>query len=122
MTTNTEMQILDTLWKAEEALTGREIIEQCGDRSWEPSYIYICLASLMKKELIRIDSFKKNAKNYSRAFRTTLTKEEYFISMIMRNEKLDKQELMRKMIEEETDPEMINDWISAINKRKADLE
>ena len=122
MVTHAEMEILDTLWKTEKALTSREIIEKCEDLSWKPSYIHICLCSLLKKELIRIESFKKNTKNYSRTFKPTLTREDYFISMIKSDAKVDRRVLLELLIEEENDLDMINDWIDAVNKRKAVLE
>ena len=42
--------------------------------------------------------------------------------MIKSDAKVDRRVLLELLIEEETDLEMINDWIDAVNKRKAVLE
>ena len=74
--TNAEMEIMETLWESEASLTGKEIVRNC---TFRPSYVHICLKALLEKELIRVDGFKRTGKNYARAFRAAISREEYWI-------------------------------------------
>ena len=72
--TESENQVMDLLWDQEDDyLTSSEIVENCENRIWKPSYIHILINSLLKKEMIEVAGFKKTTKNYARTFRPTMT-------------------------------------------------
>ena len=68
-----EKEVLDTLWESEQALTAREIVNYCDNKSWKPSYIHIMINSLLKKELIKEAGFKQTTKNFARMYRPTIS-------------------------------------------------
>ena len=62
--TESENQVMDLLWDQEDDyLTSSEIVENCENRIWKPSYIHILINSLLKKEMIEVAGFKKTTKN-----------------------------------------------------------
>lgn len=80
--TKSEREIMKLLWEVGEPLTGREIIEKSDNRTWKKSYVHLLINSLLDKELIIVDGFKKNSKNYSRTFAPSMTEEEFRIMQV----------------------------------------
>lgn len=123
--TDSEQQVLDLLWDREDALTSSEIIEYCENRTWKESYIHILINSLLKKNMIEVDGFKKTTKNYARTFRPTMTREDYSILQLKQNQKISSHTLSHlfcAMLEEETDERVLDELARMIEEKRKEKE
>lgn len=82
MVTANEYSILATLWKADDALTSREILEQMEGQPFKDRTIHSLLSSMLKKDLIYVDGQKLSSSIYSRCFRAKISFAEYFAGEI----------------------------------------
>ena len=80
--TKSEMEIMDVLWAAGEPLSRADLLTRSEGKTWKDSSVHILLNSMLKKELIREAGFVKRSKTSGRTFGPTMTREEYFASMI----------------------------------------
>lgn len=80
--TKSEMEIMDVLWMAGEALSRSDLLERSEEKTWKDSSVHILLNGLLQKGMIREAGFVKRSKTYGRTFLPTLTREEYFASVI----------------------------------------
>ena len=77
-----ELEVLETLWKADKALSATEIVELSPDRTWKESTIHILLKSLEKKSLIKVDGFSQTTTNIAKMFSPSLTANEFLASRV----------------------------------------
>ena len=124
--TESENQVMDLLWDQEDDyLTSSEIVENCENRIWKPSYIHILINSLLKKEMIEVAGFKKTTKNYARTFRPTMTREEYSILRVTQQQKTTSctlSQLFSALLEDETDAQVLDRLSNMLDKRKEELD
>lgn len=80
--TKSEMEIMDVLWEAGEALSRSDLLERSGEKSWKDSSVHILLNGLLQKKAIREAGMVKRSKTYGRTFLPTLSREEYFAGTI----------------------------------------
>ena len=124
--TESENQVMDLLWDQEDDyLTSSEIVENCENRIWKPSYIHILINSLLKKEMIEVADFKKTTKNYARTFRPTMTREEYSILRVTQQQKTTSRtlsQLFSALLEDETDAQVLDRLSNMLDKRKEELD
>lgn len=124
--TESENQVMDLLWDQEDDyLTSSEIVENCENRIWKPSYIHILINSLLKKEMIEVAGFKKTTKNYARTFRPTMTREEYSILRVTQQQKTTSRtlsQLFSALLEDETDAQVLDRLSNMLDKRKEELD
>ena len=124
--TESENQVMDLLWDQEDDyLTSYEIVENCENRIWKPSYIHILINSLLKKEMIEVAGFKKTTKNYARTFRPTMTREEYSILRVTQQQKTTSRtlsQLFSALLEDETDAQVLDRLSNMLDKRKEELD
>lgn len=80
--TKSELEIMDVFWATEMPLSRSDLLEQSEEKNWKDSSIHILLNGLLNKDAIREVGFVKRSKTYGRTFRPTMTREEYFSSMI----------------------------------------
>ena len=80
--TRSEMEIMDVLWEAGEALSRSDLLERSGEKSWKDSSVHILLNGLLQKEAIREAGLVKRSKTYGRTFLPTMSREEYFAATI----------------------------------------
>ena len=80
--TKSELEIMDVFWATEMPLSRSDLLEQSEEKNWKDSSIHILLNGLLNKDAIREVGFVKRSKTYGRTFRPTMTREEYFASMI----------------------------------------
>lgn len=80
--TKSELEIMDVLWGSDRALSRTDLLEQSADKSWKDSSVHILLNGLLHKGAIREAGYIKRIKTYGRTFLPTMTREEYFASMI----------------------------------------
>jgi predicted transcriptional regulator len=76
--TRSEMEIMDVLWEAGQALSRSDLLERSQEKSWKDSSVHILLNGMLAKGVIREAGFVKRSKTYGRTFLPTLTREEYF--------------------------------------------
>lgn len=122
--TDSEKQVLNLLWDSEEPLTSTEIVKLCAGRTWKPSYIHIMINSLLKKEMIQIAGFKKTTKNYARTFSPTMSRDDWNLLQVKQEQQSTSRtlsHLFTALVEEETDPRLINELSQALEKRKREL-
>ena len=80
MMTKSEKQVMDLLWSVDRPLSCSEIVELSGDKTWKDSYVHSLLKSLMKKGIVKIESFELISRSYARKFAPKVTKEEYYLN------------------------------------------
>lgn len=80
MMTKSEKQVMDLLWSVDKPLSCSEIVELSGDKTWKDSYVHSLIKSLMKKGIVKIESFELISRSYARKFAPKMTKEEYYLS------------------------------------------
>lgn len=80
MMTKSEKQVMDLLWSVDKPLSCSEIVELSGDKTWKDSYVHSLIKSLMKKGIVKIESFELISRSYARKFAPKVTKEEYYLN------------------------------------------
>ena len=80
MMTKSEKQVMDLLWSTDKPLSCSEIVELSGDKTWKDSYVHSLIKSLMKKGIVKIESFELISRSYARKFSPKVTKEEYYLN------------------------------------------
>lgn len=125
MLTKSEREIMELLWKTNNSLTATEIVSLSPKKTWKTSYIHLLLNSLLKKEMIKVSGIKQTTKNFARTFEAALTREEYFILEIKKQDKVSSHALpflVSTLIKETDDTELINELEEMIQKRKEELK
>ena len=79
MLTKSEKQIMDLLWSVDKPLSCTEIVELSGEKTWKDSYVHSLIKSLMKKDVVKIESFELISRSYARKFAPKVTKEEFYL-------------------------------------------
>ena len=80
MMTKSEKQVMDLLWSTDKPLSCSEIVELSGDKTWKDSYVHSLIKSLMKKGIVKIETFELISRSYARKFAPKVTKEEYYLN------------------------------------------
>lgn len=60
--TKKELEMMTVLWGSDTALTASEILKASTDKTWKDKSLHILINSLLKKNLIVVDGFKKMEK------------------------------------------------------------
>lgn len=77
-----EEELLCFLWEENEAMTSAEMAEKLKEREWNNITVFKTVQSLTEKEYLKVDSLKKAAKTYARRMTPSLSKEEYYSSVL----------------------------------------
>ena len=77
MLTKREIQVMNVLWDADTSLSCAEIITASGDKAWKDSYVHSLVKSLIKKGIVKIESFELISRSYARKISPRLSREEY---------------------------------------------
>ena len=101
MLTKSEEQVMKLLWSAEKPLSCTEIIELSEEKTWKDSYVYALIKSLMKKGLIKIETFELISRSYARKFAPKITKPEYIVREILENTTSDELYEVIKLLNEQ---------------------
>ena len=78
--TNSELEIMETMWKMNRPLSRSEIIELTPNRTWKKSSIHILINKMLEEEVIKVDGFVRTNKNYGRTYAPLITKDDYIVS------------------------------------------
>ena len=80
--TRSEMEIMDVLWGSEKPLSRADLLAKSEEKTWKDSSVHILLNGLLQKGAIQEAGLVKRSKTYGRVFAPTMTREEYFATMI----------------------------------------
>ena len=114
--TKSEMEIMEVLWDEGKALTTSEIIQRSKEKEkeWKDSSVHLLIKSLMNKDVIKVEGFKKTTKNYARTFKPTMSYEDYSIKFMLNDtDKEKRKNIILKMIKEETDLDIVREVLDA---------
>lgn len=89
--------MMTVLWGSDTALTASEILKASTDKTWKDKSLHILINSLLKKNLIVVDGFKKMEKVYARSFKPAISQTNYIWTHLTSG--LDKKK-RRNLIEE----------------------
>ena len=123
--TKSEMEIMEVLWDAGKALTTSEIVQRSKEKEkeWKDSSVHLLIKSLMDKDVIKVEGFKKTTKNYARTFVPVETREQFLVGQIIDDKTTteDKKGIYSYIIGKESDPELINYIEKLLEERKKEL-
>ena len=98
--TKSEKQVMGLLWSVDRPLSCSEIVELSRDKVWKDSYVHSLIKSLMKKSIVKIESFELISRSYARKFSPAMSKAEYaygfLVSTLSRKELMQVVELLKK--------------------------
>ena len=80
-----EEEILGYLWDRNEPLTQNEMAERLADQGWNNVTLYKTVQSLSTKGFLEVVGLEKSTKTYARKLVPSLSKEEYYTSILMKN-------------------------------------
>ena len=80
--TRSEMEIMDVLWNADKPLSRSDLVGDYPEKTWKDTSVHILLNGLLKKGAIKEVGFVKRSKTFGRIFLPTLSREQYFATMI----------------------------------------
>lgn len=75
--TKKELEMINVLWGSETALTASEILKASTDRTWKDKSLHLMINSLLQKNLIVVDGFKRMEKVYARCFKSAISQTDY---------------------------------------------
>ena len=73
----TELDIMQLLWKEKNGLSRPEILSRLEDKAWNPNSIHQVLNSMMKKGVLQVDGMARCGKVYGRTYTPTMTQQEF---------------------------------------------
>ena len=76
---------LGYLWDWNEPLTQNEMAERLADQGWNNVTLYKTVQSLSTKGFLEVVGLEKSTKTYARKLVPSLSKEEYYTSILMKN-------------------------------------
>ena len=85
MLTTREEEILKYLWEWNEPLTQNEMAERLSSKGWNNVTLYKTVQSLTNSGYLEVVGLEKAAKTYARKLFPSVTKEEYYASILMKN-------------------------------------
>ena len=121
-----EMEIMEVLWDAGKALTTSEIVQRSKEKEkeWKDSSVHLLIKSLMDKDVIKVEGFKKTTKNYARTFIPVKNREEFLVGQIIdkKTTLAARKRIYSYIIGKESDPELINYIEELLKERKKELK
>lgn len=95
--TKKEKEMMEVLWNSKISLTASEILENSSNRTWKTKSLHLMINSLLQKNLIVVDGFRKMEKVYARSFKPAISQTDYIWTHLTSG--LDKKK-RRNLIEE----------------------
>ena len=86
--TKSEKQVMELLWRSDRPLSCTEIVQLSSDKTWMDSYVHSLLKSLMKKGIVKIESFELISRSYARKFAPAVDYEYYHMHSSFTDEEL----------------------------------
>ncbi len=75
----TELDIMQLLWKEKNGLSRPEILSRLEGKDWNPNSIHQVLNSMMKKGVLQVEGMTRCGKVYGRTYSPTLTQQEFLV-------------------------------------------
>ena len=75
----TELDIMQLLWKEKNGLSRPEILSGLQDKQWNPNSIHQVLNSMMKKGVLQVEGLTRCGKVYGRTYSPTMTQQEFLV-------------------------------------------
>lgn len=122
--TKSEMEIMEVLWDEGKALTTSEIIQRSKEKEWKDSSVHLLIKSLMNKDVIKVEGFKKTTKNYARTFIPVKNREEFLVGQIIdkKTTLAARKRIYFYLIEKESNLEMIEFIQKLLEERKEEIK
>ena len=122
--TKSEMEIMEVLWDEGKALTTSEIIQRSKEKEWKDSSVHLLIKSLMDKDVIKVEGFKKTTKNYARTFIPVKNREEFLVGQIIdkKTTLAARKRIYSYLIEKESNLEMIEFIQKLLEERKEEIK
>lgn len=73
----TELDIMQLLWKEKNGLSRPEILSRLEGKDWNPNSIHQVLNNMMKKGVLRVDGMARCGKVYGRTYIPAMTQQEF---------------------------------------------
>lgn len=118
--TNAEKDVMERLWVRNEPLTAREIVATETCSSWKPTYIYILINSLLKKNMIIVAGMKPAGKNYARTFVPKISRERWLLGEL-RDISFSPKKILGEIIENENDIQNLNKFSELIHLKRSNI-
>ena len=121
------MEIMEVLWDAGKALTTSEIIQRSKEKEKEMErqvLSNLLIKSLMNKDVIKVEGFKKTTKNYARTFIPVKNREEFLVGQIIdkKTTLAARKRIYSYLIEKESNLEMIEFIQKLLEERKEEIK
>ena len=117
---------MEVLWDAGKALTTSEIVQRSKEKEkeWKDSSVHLLIKSLMDKDVIKVEGFKKTTKNYARTFIPVKNREEFLIGQIIdkKTTLAARKRIYSYLIEKESNLEMIEFIQKLLEERKEEIK
>lgn len=107
--TKSEKQVMELLWKSDKPLSCTEIVQLSPDKTWMDSYVHSLLKSLMKKGIVKIESFELISRSYARKFAPAVDFEYYHMHSSFTDDEL-------------ADPEILKNFLKAALEKTDNIE
>lgn len=111
--TKSEKQVMDLLWHTDKPLSCTEIVQMSPDKTWMDSYVHSLLKSLMKKGIVKVDSFELVSRSYARKFAPACSFEHYHMHSSFTDEELADPEVLKNFLKAALDK---TDSIEDVNR------
>lgn len=86
--TKSEEQVMTLLWRSEKPLSCSEIVALSENKTWKDSYVHSLIKSLIKKGIVKIESFELVSRSYARKFVPKISYHEYVLLSYFSEERL----------------------------------
>lgn len=118
--TNSELAILQVMWRENRPLSRGEILElSCDEKSWHSNSIHILLNAMLKKGTIEAVDFVRSGKVWARTYSPTITAMDYYTDFCETNGWPDPVEYVKFVLSrEDCDIDVVDAMIDVINKRR----
>ncbi|MQN01047.1 MAG: BlaI/MecI/CopY family transcriptional regulator [bacterium LCO1.1] len=81
--TEREDKLMNMLWDGNKELTIEEMKDYLGPEEFSHATLFKMVKALEKKGLLEVCGLRKRAKNYSRIFKPSMTKEQFYTKYIL---------------------------------------
>lgn len=116
---NREIDVMNVLWQSEKPLTASGIT-QCNP-ALSINTVQVVLKNLLKKSYVKVADIVYSGTVLSRAYEPKITQGEYITNQLL-EEKGGRSNIFAALIEQETDPKVIEDLEELLRCRKEQLK
>ena len=116
---NRELDIMNTFWDAGKPLIASEVVQI--NPALSINTVQATLTKLMNKSYIKIADIVYSGTVLTRSYETLVDRDTYMASLVKSNQ-VSLPGLMKQLIEQETDPEVLDSLISLIHDRQEALK